>query len=157
MEVYTRCEEFSHYMERLEFFFTANGIEDTPENAGRTKAILVSVIGSKTYGLFSDLLVPNRPTDKSHSEIAEFLKNHFQPKFSEVVQWYKFYVADRQVSNLNPIMKTVMTYLIVAIKELIFGVRSFNVRRKQVRTGTAIFMFIDHVGPACFANYKKRA
>ena len=29
-------------------------------------------------------------------------------------------VTDVMVKNLNPIMKTVMTYLIVAIKELIF-------------------------------------
>ena len=35
--------------------------------------------------------------------------------------------------------------------------RSFNVRRKQVSAGTAIFMHIDHVWPACFADYKRRA
>ena len=51
MVEYTGSEESSLYMERVEFFFTANGIENTPENVGRRKAILLSVIGSKNYGL----------------------------------------------------------------------------------------------------------
>ena len=66
-------------------------------------------------------------------------------------------VADVTVRNLNPIMKTVMTYFITAIKELIFGVQNFNVKRKQVHTGTTIFMHIDHMWPACFVNYERRA
>ena len=80
MREYTECEEFSHYMKRLEFFFTINGIEDTPENAGRWRAILLSVIGSKTYGFVRNLLTPNGPTDKTYSEIVGVLKNHFQSK-----------------------------------------------------------------------------
>lgn len=44
-------------------------------------------------GLVRDLLAPNRPTDNSYSEIVEFLRNHFQPKTSEVVQRYKFYAS----------------------------------------------------------------
>ena len=43
MEEYNRFEEFSHYMKKLEFF-TANGIEDMPENTGR-KFIFLSFIG----------------------------------------------------------------------------------------------------------------
>lgn len=49
MKEYIASEEFSH-MKRLESFVTANGIEDTPENTGRRKVILLSVIGSKTHG-----------------------------------------------------------------------------------------------------------
>ena len=37
VEEYTEPEEFSHYTEELKFFFTANGIEDAPENAGWRK------------------------------------------------------------------------------------------------------------------------
>ena len=62
-------------MNRLEFFFTDNGIEDTPENAGRRKVVLQSVIVCKTYGPVGDLLDPNRSTDKSYSEIVEVKKS----------------------------------------------------------------------------------
>ena len=47
MVEYTRLEEWSQYMERLEFFFTANGIDNTSKDGGRQKAILLSVIRSK--------------------------------------------------------------------------------------------------------------
>ena len=73
MEEYNGSEEFSHYMERLEFFFTTNSIDDVSENVGRRKAISLSVIGSKIYGIIGDLLALNRLT-----EIVEVLKNHFQ-------------------------------------------------------------------------------
>ena len=76
MGEYNRSEKFSHYIEKLEFFFIANGIEDTPENSERQKAMLLSIIKSKTYGLVRDLLAPNRVTDKSYSEI-EIKKQHF--------------------------------------------------------------------------------
>ena len=76
MEEDTGSEEFSHNMKRLEIF-TANSTEDTPENSGRRKAFLVSVIRSKTYGFVRDLLAPNRPIDKSYSEIVKVLKITF--------------------------------------------------------------------------------
>ena len=43
MKEYTGSEDFSYYMERLEFCFTANGFKDTPENVGRRKTIRLSV------------------------------------------------------------------------------------------------------------------
>ena len=44
-------QRVSHYMERLETFFTVNDIEDAPENTQGRKSILLSVIWSKTSGL----------------------------------------------------------------------------------------------------------
>ena len=82
---YTGSKEWSQYMKRLEFFFTANGIDNTLDNAGRWKAILLSVIRSKNYGLVQNLLAPKKKTDASYVEIIEVLKNHFQPKPSEIV------------------------------------------------------------------------
>ena len=63
MVEYTGSEEWSQYMETLEFFFIANGIDNTPENAGRWKAILLSVTGSKNYGLIRNLLAPKKTID----------------------------------------------------------------------------------------------
>ena len=58
------------YMGRLELFFTANGIDDTLDNAERQKTILLSVIGSKNYGLVRNLLAPKKTTDASYLEIV---------------------------------------------------------------------------------------
>ena len=52
----------------------------------------------------------------------------YQPKIAQkhslfiyiYIYIYIYNVADVTVRNLNQIMKTVMTYLIVAIKELVF-------------------------------------
>ena len=89
MKEYTN---FSEYIEKLEFFFT--GIEDSPENSGRRKAILLSILVSKT--ILKIYWPPNILTDKRYSEIVEVLKNHFQPKPSELVKWYKFYTYSRK-------------------------------------------------------------
>ena len=91
MEEYTRSEEFSHYMESFEFFFTADGIEDALENTGRRKDIQLIVVG-----FIRDLLAQNRSINKNYSEIVELLKNHFQPKSSVVVQRYKLYTRARK-------------------------------------------------------------
>ena len=95
-EKWRNLREFSYYMERLEFFFTANGIEDVPENVGKRKPIQLNIIGNKSYGHVKDLLAPNRSTSKSYSEIDEILKYHFVLKPSEVIQWYKFYARARK-------------------------------------------------------------
>ena len=74
MVEYTGSEEWPQYMERLEFFFTANGIDNTPDNVGGRKAILLSVIGSKNYGLVRRLLAPKKTIDASYLEIVGVLK-----------------------------------------------------------------------------------
>ena len=67
---YTGSKEWSQYMERLKFFFTVNGIENTPEDAGRRKAILLSVIESKNHGRVRNLSDPKKTTDASYLEIV---------------------------------------------------------------------------------------
>ena len=97
MEEYTGDgEEWGQYVERIEFYFTANSIENTAENAGRRK-VLLSVMGGKTYGLLRDLLAPS---DKTYDEVVEVLKKHFQPKPSEIVMRCKFNTRTRK-SNEN--------------------------------------------------------
>ena len=52
-------ESWTQYAERLEQYFAANEIKD----AKKQRAILLSVCGSKTYGLIRDLLQPQKPGD----------------------------------------------------------------------------------------------
>ena len=50
-------EDWESFVERVEFFFQANGVED-PE---RKRALLLSSCGTSTYKLIRNLLVPSKP------------------------------------------------------------------------------------------------
>ena len=57
-------ETFTNYIERLELFFIANGIEEDKQ-----KASLLSLVGPKTYQLLRGLTSPEKPHEKSYEEI----------------------------------------------------------------------------------------
>lgn len=56
---------------------------------------MLSVCGSKTYGLIRDLLQPQKPGDVELKEILEKLENHFSPKPSVIVERFKFHSRSR--------------------------------------------------------------
>ena len=85
-------EEWGSYIERLEFFFTANDIED----AEKKKAILLSSSGSKTYKLFRGLTAPAKPGDKTFAELVKLMKNHSSPKPNPIAERFRFNTPDRQ-------------------------------------------------------------
>ena len=68
-------ETITAYLEHTKVYFTANDIA-----AGKRVAILLSVIGAKTYTLLHSLTSPALPQDKSLDELATILKSHFEPK-----------------------------------------------------------------------------
>ena len=80
------------YQERLQQFFEANEIED----AGKQRAILLSVCGRKTYQLLRNLTTPDKPADKTFDDLCALLRNHFAPAPSEIVQRYRFHSRNRQ-------------------------------------------------------------
>ncbi|KAI7806716.1 hypothetical protein IRJ41_010699 [Triplophysa rosa] len=82
------CEE---YCEILNHFFVANDV-DEPE---KKRAILLSGVGAQTYTLMRNLLSPEKPGAKSYEELVSLLKNHFNPKPSEIVQRWKFNSRNR--------------------------------------------------------------
>ena len=84
-------ESWTQYAERLEQYFAANEIKD----AKKQRAILLSVCGSKTYGLIRDLLQPQKPGNVELKEILEKLENHFSPKPSVIVEQFKFHSRSR--------------------------------------------------------------
>ena len=86
LEEYDPQEVWSQYIERLEFYFEANGVD----NVDKQRAILLSVCGSKTYKLIRNLTMPGKPSDKTFKEIVELVQNHENPKPSAIVQRFKF-------------------------------------------------------------------
>ena len=76
------------YTERLDLYFTANGI--APDAAEQRRAILLSVCGPATYQLIRNLVSPAKPTDKTFAELVALVKEHQQPTPSFIVQRYHF-------------------------------------------------------------------
>ena len=52
-------DDWNNYIEQMEFFFQANGIEES----NKKKAILLSSCGSNAYKLFKSLAAPNELTN----------------------------------------------------------------------------------------------
>ena len=73
------------YLERVELYFSANGIGED-----KKLAILLSVIGPKTYGMLGNLLAPSRPQEKNFSEVTEVLIRHSEPKLIVIAERFNF-------------------------------------------------------------------
>ena len=65
-------KEWTEYIERLEFYFTANGIMD----AAMQQAVLLSCCGSSTFRLLRSLVLPTLLTDFLFKELVAKMKAH---------------------------------------------------------------------------------
>ena len=63
------AESITTYLEHVDLYFTAISVDTTKQ-----VTILLSAIGSSTYTLLSDLLIPNAPKDKSLTSSPPFKK-----------------------------------------------------------------------------------
>ncbi len=118
MATYGHIEQFtgistdwSAYQERLEQYLEANDlgaiaeVEDGSNAAvvqardSKRRAILLSVMGPKTYTLLRSLITPEKPTDKSYDEILSVLKHHYAPAPSVTVQRYKFAMRKKKADE----------------------------------------------------------
>ena len=79
-------ELFSAYVERVHLFLEVNDIGE-----GKRVAVLLSAIGSKTYGLLRNLVAPAKPKDKSFSEIVAVLTKHCEPKPLVIAERFHFH------------------------------------------------------------------
>ena len=85
-------EDWPQYIERVNHFFAANGID----NAGKKKSAFLSSVGPATYALVRNLVSPEKPGDKSYEELVTILTHHFNPTPSETVQRFKFHSRFRK-------------------------------------------------------------
>ena len=79
-------EEWGTYCERVEQYFLANEIEDDKQ----VPAIL-SLMGSKTYGLLRSLCSPAKPSQKTFTEIVKILQEHLSPKPLVIAERFRFH------------------------------------------------------------------
>ena len=79
-------EKVSNYLERVDLFLLANGVEDD-----RKVATLLSLIGPRAYAVLAGLLAPATPKDKNYEQLIETLKSHYQPKSLVIAERFRFY------------------------------------------------------------------
>ena len=75
-------EEWPQYKERLTHFFQANDIDD----AGRKRAVLLSVVGPVMYKLLRNLLAAAKPGEKTYGKLVATLSAHYSPPPSEIIR-----------------------------------------------------------------------
>ncbi|XP_063846489.1 uncharacterized protein LOC135092154 isoform X1 [Scylla paramamosain] len=80
------AEVWTQYVERLEHFFEANDIIEEKKK----KSTLLAVCGARTYEVIRSLCLPEKPADKSYSDLKVLLENHMCPKPSVIMKRFKF-------------------------------------------------------------------
>ena len=138
-------ELWVNYKERLEFFYTANEIEDEDKK----KAILLSTSGPETYALFRNLCAPDNPLTKTYAQLKQLMQEHLQPTPNPIAERFKFnsrtrqpnenvsdYVAAlRQLSIHCDYGNTVTTML---RDRLVCGINSHRIQQKLLTEGSTL-------------------
>ena len=88
-------EEWPQYTERVEYFFTANGIEGDDNRL----AAFLSIIGPQTYTLLANLVAPKKPGEKKYEEVVKELKKHYNLQPSEIMQQFRFHTRIRKLEE----------------------------------------------------------
>ena len=142
-----RQEPWSQYVDRLNEYCIANGIE----NAAKKRAILNSVVGAPTYKLISSLFAPAKPSEKSFDEIVELLTEHYTPAKSAIM--YRFHFHRRHKENSENIGAYVASLRHIARDckfgetlnerlrdQLIFGVNNRKIQNSLLAQGDDLTM-----------------
>ena len=74
------------YLERVQLYIEANAITED-----RQRAVLLSVMGRKTYSTLSNLLAPKLPREKTYEEITAALMKHYEPKRAVIAERFHFH------------------------------------------------------------------
>ena len=125
-------EEWTEHIERLEFYFAANGII----TAAQQRAVLLSCCGPSTFRLLRSLVLPSPLIEFSFKELVAKMKDHREPKPSVIVQRYQFNSRQRAPSE------TVAEY-IAALRKLAehcnFGETLDEMLRDRLVCGYSVF------------------
>ena len=87
-------EDIEAYLERVELFFIANKTEEADQ-----VAVLLNVIGGKTYSLLRDLVAPAKPSARTMAQLKKTLKDHFTPKRVTIAECFYFYRHNQAVGE----------------------------------------------------------
>ena len=79
-------EDWSAYVERLEQYCVANDVEEE-----KKVAVLLSLMGAKTYNLLRNLTIPDKPSEKTFQQNVDLLKCHLEPKPLVIAGRFRFH------------------------------------------------------------------
>ena len=80
------AEDWTEYIECLQFYFDVNGISD----AAKQRAVLLSCCGPSMFRLLRSLVLPTPLTELPFKDLVAKMKPHCEPKPSVIVQRYQF-------------------------------------------------------------------
>lgn len=85
-------DDWPTYVERLQHYFVANGVEDDAKQA----SILLTLCGTPTYKLLRSLVPDNKLEGVDYATLVGLLKDHYNPTPSTIVQRYLFNTRTRK-------------------------------------------------------------
>lgn len=90
----SQTNSISSYVERVQLYFEANSVADDWK-----VAVLLTVIGQKTYDTLRSLLAPARPRDKTYDELVSVLQKHYDPKPLVIGERFRFYQRSQKAGE----------------------------------------------------------
>ena len=84
-------EDWNAYSERFEQYVIANDIKDEKE----VVATFLTTIGSKTYNVLRDLLVPAKPSEVKLEVLVKTLRDHYEPKPIVIAERFHFHKREQ--------------------------------------------------------------
>ena len=100
---------WSHYVERLGFYFVTNDVEEDDKK----RSILLSICGHQTFKLIN-LLDTQELEIKSYDDLMKIVKDYYDLKPSIIVQRYKFNscvrAADESVAMYVAALRQIAEY-----------------------------------------------
>ena len=129
-------EKIVAYLEHVQLFFEANGIKEDKQ-----VPVFLTVIGSTTYALLSNLVSPDKPKDKTFRQLAEVLRRHFDPKPLVIMERFHFHrreqTSGESINDYMAELRRLAThcdfgdYLEQALRDrLVCGIRHENTQKR---------------------------
>ena len=143
IDCYDGQENFKHYLERLDFYFSANNIgldyksnDDTKKRAAleQRKAAFLAIVGKKTYQLLNNLLEPQYAGKADYDVICSKLYDYFVPTVLEVAESFRFH---RVVQRDGETMVSYVSRLREAASKCNYGAFLGRSLRDQFVSGVA--------------------
>ena len=85
-------EDWATYLNRLESFFTANGIADADEK----RAVLLRTMGCYALKMVKGLVAPKTVGEESYDDLVMIMKNYLEVKPTEIAHRLRFYNRTRR-------------------------------------------------------------